>query len=187
MIVPCKFEATAFWQENKTKQKTSECRYTRLAKSCFPLMPTASLRVVGHECHTPLHYDTSFTSFETAHTHTPSKAGLVQYASYTTKCPGTTSGLSGKQATHDGVHALPPVGTGPAHKKLFARPEEWRNTFRRQSSYTTSVQELSPPQASYATKRPGTGENHKTWHGTFAISWTCASLTERLEALPHSV
>ena len=63
-------------------------------------------------------------------THTPSKAGLVQYASYTTKCPGTTSGLSGKQATHDGVHALPPVGTGPAHKKLFARPEEWRNTFR---------------------------------------------------------
>ena len=63
-------------------------------------------------------------------THTPSKAGLVQYASYTTKCPGTTSGLSGKQATHDGVHALPPVGTGPAHKKLFARPEEWRDTFR---------------------------------------------------------
>ena len=49
-------------------------------------------------------------------THTPSRAGLVQYASYTTKCPGTTSGLSGKQATHDGVQALPPVGTGPAHK-----------------------------------------------------------------------
>ena len=40
----------------------------------------------------------------------------MQYASYTTKCPGTTSGLSGKQATHDGVQALPPVGTGPAHK-----------------------------------------------------------------------
>ena len=60
----------------------------------------------------------------------PAKAGLVQYAGYTTKCPGTTSGLSGKKATHDGVHALPPVGTGPAHKKLFARPEEWRNTFR---------------------------------------------------------
>ena len=60
----------------------------------------------------------------------PAKAGLVQYASYTTKCPGTTSGLSGKQATHDGVHALPPVGTGPAHKMVFARPEEWRNTFR---------------------------------------------------------
>ena len=40
----------------------------------------------------------------------------MQYASYTTKSPGTTSGLSGKQATHDGVQALPPVGTGPAHK-----------------------------------------------------------------------
>ena len=103
------------------------------------------------------------------HTH-PAIAGLVQYASYTTKCPGTTSGLSGKQATHDGVQALPPVGTGPAHKS-FARPEEWRNTFRWQSSYTTSVQELSPPQASYATKRPGTGEkNQVTWEHSYVMN-----------------
>ena len=78
------------------------------------------------------------------HTH-PAKAGLVQYASYTTKCPGTTSGLSGKPATHNGVQALPPVGKGPAHKMVNARPKEWRNTFRWQSSYTTSVQELPPP------------------------------------------
>ena len=78
------------------------------------------------------------------HTH-PAKAGLVQYASYTTKCPGTTSGLSGKQATHDGVQALPPVGKGPAHKMVIARPKERRNAFRWQASYTPCVQALSPP------------------------------------------
>ena len=58
----------------------------------------------------------SFTSLQDGPHTCPAEAGLAQYASYTTKCPATTeSGLSGKQATHDGVHALPPVGKGPAH------------------------------------------------------------------------
>ena len=53
----------------------------------------------------------------------PAEARLVQYASDTAKCPGTTeSGLSGKQATHDGAR--------PAHYVINARPKEWRNTFR---------------------------------------------------------
>ena len=62
----------------------------------------------------PLHVEV-YVSSDGPHTR-PAEAGLAQYASYTTKCPGTTeSGLSGKQATHDSAHALPPVGRGPAH------------------------------------------------------------------------
>ena len=54
------------------------------------------------------------SSSDGPHTH-PAEARLEQ-ASYTTKCPGTIeSRLSGKQAAHDGVHALPPVGKGSAH------------------------------------------------------------------------
>ena len=116
-------------------------------------------------------------------THTPSRAGLVQYASYTTKCPGTTSGLSGKQATHDGVQALPPVGTGPAHKGCL--PDQ-RNGVTR-SGDNPATQQVSrnchPPQTSYATKRPGTGGNQilkkspRNHQGTFALSWTCAGLS----------
>ena len=42
------------------------CRYRKPATFPFPLMSTASLRVVGHECHTPLR---SFTSLQMVHAH----------------------------------------------------------------------------------------------------------------------
>ena len=164
-----------FQQDHQVKGclKYWQVRDSGVPESYQPIVMPSSLDTQHHYRECPPAMNDAWYKFNVywdgPHTH-PAKAGLVQYASYTTKCPGTTSGLSGKQATHDGAQALPPVGTGPAHKS-FARPEEWRNTFRWQSSYTTSVQELSPPQASYATKRPGTGEkNQVTWEHSYVMN-----------------
>ena len=50
------------------------CRYRKLAKFPIPLMPTASLRVVGHECHTPLQIIEVLHLFRWyTHTHTNKK------------------------------------------------------------------------------------------------------------------
>ena len=52
------------------------CRYTRVINSRFPLMSTASLHVVGHECHMPLRSSTltekqaTYRPLETGMTHT---------------------------------------------------------------------------------------------------------------------
>ena len=162
-------------------------RYRWLIRPPIHWFAIASLDWIGKSAPVPLQYDMiQVLRLLRRPTHTPSKAGLVQYASYTTKCPGTTSGLSGKQATHDGVHALPPVGTGPAHKRFVARPEEWRDTFRWQSSYTTSVQELSPPPSQLrnkASRHWGTSK-HK---GTFLCHEPMQGCLEGSRALPHSV
>ena len=49
-----------------------KCRYRKPAKFPIPLMSTASLRVVGHECHTPLHNKEVLHLFRWyTHTHTP--------------------------------------------------------------------------------------------------------------------
>ena len=124
--VPCKFETTAFQRQKEGNHNTVSSPWTCSAGtrrwSIFASPPVTSFVRQGHHWRPcpPAMNETWYKFYvywDGPHTH-PAKAGFVQYASYTTKCPGTTSGLSGKQATHDGVQALPPVGTGPAHKKF---------------------------------------------------------------------
>ena len=73
-----------FQQENQRKTKhllitmsiPKICRYTWLIRSCFPHCGIASLAQVSTMGLCPLHYDTSFTSIETAHTHTHNNGDL---------------------------------------------------------------------------------------------------------------
>ena len=61
------------------------CRYTRVINSRFPLMSTASLHVVGHECHMPL---LSSTLTEKQATYRPLKTGMTHTHTHTPRACG---------------------------------------------------------------------------------------------------
>ena len=58
---------------------TYSCRYSKPATFPFPLMPTASLRVVGHECHTPCNNKKFYIYSDGTHTCTPCRSRWMKW------------------------------------------------------------------------------------------------------------
>ena len=73
------------------------CRYRKLAKFPFPLMPTASLRVVGHECHTPLLFENVALRNRGEHTHMALQAKLENPQKTHSPKKGTAAKVTHKQ------------------------------------------------------------------------------------------